>query len=476
MDTKTVSTTQDPAARHGAESGEDSLALVLAWSSAEPQRIGEIAFVPERTGWMTLGRGDRAGDGGRAAFGRQRPGAWERRPPLGGVAISREQLRLRAHGDRLEVERVGRCAMLVDGVEADRGEAGPGSVLTLRGQLVLLCVRRATQLPAARDFAASSWGPFGEPDAVGLVGESPAAWKLRERVGFTAKAEAHVLLLGESGTGKELVAAAVHALSSRASRPMVSRNAATLPAGIVDAELFGHAKNYPNAGMPARVGLVGEADGGTLFLDEIGELGHELQAHLLRLLDAKGEYQRLGEATTRRSDLRLVAATNRAASSLKPDLLARLKLRIELPPLGERREDVPLLLHHLLLGAAGANPEIASRFVRSHDGRPTPRLDGALVQHALRREWPMNVRELDALLWRAMAASPGDTVAWSEELRDDAAPERAAPLGPDDIARAIRAAEGNVTRAARDLGLPSRFALYRLMRRHGMAVERDDPK
>src|SRR6185503_16398678 len=116
-------------------------------------------------------------------------------------------------------------------------------------------------------------------------------------------------------------ARALHELSPRAERRLVSRNAATLPSGLMDAELFGNAKNYPNPGMAERAGLIGEANGGTLFLDEIGELPAELQAHLLRVLDGDGEYQRLGDAQQRRSDFRLVAATNRDPSSLKHDFL-----------------------------------------------------------------------------------------------------------------------------------------------------------
>ena len=139
------------------------------------------------------------------------------------------------------------------------------------------------------------------------------------------------LLLGESGTGKELAARAVHQLSQRGRQQFVARNAATLPAGLIDAELFGNAKNYPNPGMPERRGLIGEADGGSLFLDEIGELPVELQAHLLRVLDGDGEYQRLGEGVARRSNFRLIAATNRDPSTLKHDLAARFTARIELP-------------------------------------------------------------------------------------------------------------------------------------------------
>ena len=132
-----------------------------------------------------------------------------------------------------------------------------------------------------------------------------------------------MLVRGESGTGKELCAAAIHGLSARGARPLVARNAATFPAGLVDAELFGNAKNYPNPGTAERDGLIGEADGTTLFLDEIGELPAAPQAHLLRVLDRNGEYQRLGDSRPRCADLRVVAATDRAVSELKHDFAAR---------------------------------------------------------------------------------------------------------------------------------------------------------
>src|SRR6185295_7811651 len=124
----------------------------------------------------------------------------------------------------------------------------------------------------------------------------------------------------------------------------------------------GNVKNYPNPGMQERPGLIGQAHGGTLFLDEVGELLPELSAHLLRVLDEGGEYQRLGEATPRRADVRLVGATNRETALLKHDFLARLAVRIDLPPFEARREDIPLLARHLLERAADKSPEIAARF------------------------------------------------------------------------------------------------------------------
>jgi DNA-binding NtrC family response regulator len=225
--------------------------------------------------------------------------------------------------------------------------------------------------------------------------------------------------------------------------------------------------------VPERPGLVGQADGGTLFLDEIGEVSHELQAHLLRVLDA-GEYHRLGEPVARRADLRLVAATNRAPSELKHDLLARLPLRVSVPGLDDRREDVPLLARHLLRLARLSNPEIGARFFDGDE----PRIDPALVDHLVRRPYTTHVRELDAVLWRAMTASSGETVALPADLGAESAriaPSRPAPRrapgaepSVDQIRAAVREHGGNLAGAARALGLGSRYALYRLLKRHGL--------
>src|SRR5262249_39430583 len=157
---------------------------------------------------------------------------------------------------------------------------------------------RPARLPAPPEAGAH---PFGEPDADGLVGESPAMWALRGAIAAAARRDLHALVLGPSGTGKELVARAIHARSARSGRPLVARNAATIPESLMDAELFGNVRSYPNPGTPERAGLIGQAHRSTLFLDEIAELPVSLQAHLLRVLD-EGDYQRLGEATARKSD------------------------------------------------------------------------------------------------------------------------------------------------------------------------------
>ena len=308
---------------------------------------------------------------------------------------------------------------------------------------------------------------FGAADEHGIVGESPAAWRLRSELRFAAATAHHVLLRGPSGVGKELAARAIHALSPRRGRPLVSRNAATFPEGLVDAELFGTARNYPNAGMPERAGLLGEADGTTLFLDEIGELPPALQAHLLRAMDAGGEHQRLGESRVRKADLRLVAATNRPLDALKHDFAARFTTRIEIPGLEARREDIPLLLRAAVARAAAQNPTLRARFwAPSGHARIHPDLVDALVRNA----YTHHSRELERLLWRAMETSPSDFIALTPEVSSELTLTRRTAPVPDRAAveAALAAAGGRAAVAAEALGLSSRFGMYRLMRKYGL--------
>jgi two-component system nitrogen regulation response regulator GlnG/two-component system response regulator HydG len=455
------------------------LALVIAWSAAEPQRIGEVALVEPGEPLM-LGRGaaEPGDEHARASFARQRPGVITPAPPIEGPAISHDQVLLEPTPEGIKVQRRGRCAMAISGAEVDRGLLRPGETLALKRQLLLYCARRPAVMPGLVSYP-REWHAFGEPDAHGIVGESAAAWEMRDQLAFVAGAAAHVLLLGESGSGKELAAQAIHRLSPRGERPMVSRNAATFPPGIIDAELFGNVKDYPNPGMEQRPGVIGEANGSSLFLDEIAELPHELQAHLLRVLDAGGEYQRLGDAQPRRADLRLIAATNRDPAELKHDLLARLTLRVSLPGLGARREDIPLVVRHLLRRAAAKSPAVAERFFTSPPDRASPlghgepRVDPDLVDALLRHQLTHHVRELDQLLWQALAESKGRYVAFTDGLKGAVQLAAAAPAALEEVsAEAVRAAlarhDGKVARAYRDLGLKSRYALYRLMRKYGI--------
>ncbi len=280
----------------GSESDRDSVLGLVVLFSPEGNQVGGFMPILEGKGRL-LGR-EAGACRRRARQGEDRetaPGTARGTRPLEHKALSRKQLLLRRVGpDTLEVENLGRCALLVNGEAVSHARARAGDVLELGSQLVLLVSARPAR------FSGGSGGPdhpFGEPDRLGYVGESPAAWQLRSAIGAVGTLGGHVLVFGSTGTGKELVARALHALSPR-SQKLVSRNAATLPEALVDAELFGNMKNYPNPGTPEREGLIGAADGGTLFLDEFAELPAGAQAHFLRALD-QGEYQRLGETTMR---------------------------------------------------------------------------------------------------------------------------------------------------------------------------------
>ncbi len=472
---KTPPSTLDVAtAQEGAEAREFEVpALMIAWSRDEPQRAGEVALF-ERDGSFIFGRGPSA-SAGRVELVRQRPGTTTRTQPIESPGISREQLRIRARGQKLHVERVGKCAMIADGERKDACVLEPGTTLLLHRQILFLCTKRPIVMRALRDFPLDRARGFGEPDALGLVGESPTAWGLRDEIAFAAKAGAHTLVLGPSGAGKELAARALHALSPRAPGPFVSRNAATLPPGLVDAELFGNVKNYPNPGMAERQGLIGAADGGTLFLDEIGELPASIHANLLRVLDADGDYHRLGEPKQRRSDLRLVAATNRDPSAIKHDLAARFPLTVALPGLDARREDVPLILRHMLARALAKTPDLVGRFVG--EGGAVG-VSSALVEHLLTRPYTTHVRELEAALWRSMARSRGDFIDIERTKEpisepqepDEPVPQRVEAMTQEQIRACVAEHGGNLTTAAKALGMTSRFALYRLLRRRGIDV------
>jgi two-component system nitrogen regulation response regulator GlnG/two-component system response regulator HydG len=479
--TDTLSETQHPEI---ASELSDSMGIAIAWSAEEPDRVGEVALVPggEPGPVQILGRGgpDADDNAARLAFARMRGSRVEPRPPLENPRLSRAQLRIRVIGDgALELENVGRLGLEQGGVETTRAIVRPGDMFQLGRQLLFVVVRRSVpqRVPEGacrpRDF------PFGAADADGMVGESAAVWALRERIAFVGPRRGHVLIVGPSGTGKELVARAVHAASPRAGRDLVARNAPTIPEGIVDAELFGNARNYPNVGAPERSGLVGEADGTSLFLDEFGELPVSIQAHLLRVLDS-GEYQRLGETRMRTSDLRLIAATNRPTSALKDDLLARLAFRIEVPGLDARKEDVPLLARHLVKRILAGDPALARRF-------PAPlALSAGFVRDLLAVTYTTNARELEAVLWRALERHPGGDVLepapdWRAPSRDrnadpvygsDGRPGADEGFTAEAIQRCLDAHNGVLEDTWRELGLSSRHALARLVRKLGVEIRK----
>jgi transcriptional regulator with GAF, ATPase, and Fis domain len=419
----------------------------------------------------------------RLELGRQRPGGLAAGGALESGGVSRIQLAVEPREDGIAVEQLARRPLKVAGDVVERAVVPFGATFEIDDQLLFYVTRRSVGGPAAADTSA----PFGEADRHGLVGESPAAWALRASVEFAARAPAHVLVHGPSGTGKELVARAIHAASTRGGRAMVARNAATLPDGLIDAELFGNVKGYPNPGMAERNGLVGEADGSSLFLDEIGELPAGLQAHLLRLLDRDGEYQRLGDSRVRRADLRVIAATNRDPASLKHDLAARLVVRVEVPGLEARREDVPLLLRAILGTIARHEPGLVERFRLSGDASRVPRfrVAAALVDALVKHAYTTHVRELERIVWTAVAESKGDLVMLGPATLAALAPpaagadptaaasedrEETVDPGADAIRAALAEGKNSVTAAARTLGLRNRYVLYRLLKKHDIDI------
>ncbi len=463
--------------------------LEIAWLVGEPERIGEVFLPPggREPEPGLIGRGGAQPDDAavRLLPIRQRPGSNVLMAALGSKNLSRRQLLVKRRSDgRLDITNVGRLELTVRGDTVDSTVVGIGDVIVLGKAAVLQVVQRPDRLYTLNSWDSARVQAFGGPDEFGIVGASPLAWSLRDSLAFCAGKEGHVLLTGESGTGKELAARAVHGLSGRGGA-LISRNAATLPPGLIDAELFGNTRNYPNPGMRERPGLIGEANGGTLFLDEVGELGHELQAHLLRVLDSGGEYSRLGESTVRRSDFTLVAATNRSVKDLKHDLAARLIHRVHVPTLDERRSDLPLLIRHILSSAADKDPSIASRFFDTSDRgrRRRPRIDVKLVEALLRHRYSTHVRELHRLLWMSMAGSRGQTLRLVEAVQeslDIPQPGEARGASPVDeitaeqITEAMERHQGVQARVWKELGLKNRFQLRRLIKKFGLATPAEE--
>ena len=446
---------------------ERRLSLVILWYGADPSRVGEALLCPAGDrGVVGRGRGGTGDPGVRLLPHRMRPGRTQRRGPLADRALSRVHwvLHTEEDGHALSVQAVGRRPTLLNGQPISDAVVRPGHQLHIPGVLLVRVERREDPLPPLRPGLAYPDHPFGQADAFGIVGESPAAWALRERLAFVAGRPGHVLVLGPSGAGKELAARAIHALSRRADGPWVARNAATLPDGLVDAELFGHVKNYPDHGMPARPGLVGQADGGTLFLDEIAELPASSQTHLLRVLD-DGEYQRLGSGRSSRSDLRVVGATNRDISLLKHDLAARLLQRVHLAGLEERVCDVPLIAAHLFGRMAAEDPVLDAFMTEGH-----PRFASALVERLIRDLAQDPVRGVQRALIEAAGASRGTLLqpATPDLPREDDPAEPVEEPDADTVRAALDAEDWVVSRAWSRLGLRNRYQLYRLIRRYGL--------
>jgi formate hydrogenlyase transcriptional activator len=300
-----------------------------------------------------------------------------------------------------------------------------------------------------------------------IVGKSPALRKVLDQIGIVAPTGSTVLLHGETGTGKELVARAVHSLSPRRDRTFVRLNCAAIPSGLVESELFGHEKGAFTGALMQKRGRLELADRGTLFLDEIGDISLELQPKLLRALQEQ-EFERLGSNKTIHVDVRLIAATHRDLSLMirnnqfREDLFYRLNVfPIEIPPLRERREDIPLLVHYFV-------SRLSRRMQRRIKSIPKPAMD-ALGNAA----WPGNVRELENFLERAVILTQGDELNVPLAELKKSSVRNAAPVSTfqqaerQAIVEALKAASGRISgagAAAERLGL-KRTTLQNKMRR-----------
>jgi two-component system, NtrC family, response regulator AtoC len=309
---------------------------------------------------------------------------------------------LRARGEEVPVIVLTAFGSIETAVEAMKLGAADYIIRPFEIETVELAVTRALAMAAVqrenrflRDEAAKGWGEF--------IGGSSKMRQLYELIRQVAPARSSVLIVGETGTGKELVARAIHQASGRGGL-FVPINCAAIPADLLESELFGHQKGAFTGAHRDRMGKFELANGGTLFLDEITEMPLALQAKLLRVLQ-EGNVERLGAQRAVKVDLRIVAATNRdpqqavAEGALRQDLFFRLNVvRIDVPPLRERREDIKSLAGHFL------------HKYSSELGRPAPALSEATMHSLLAYPWPGNVRELENLMERAAVLCRGKTI------------------------------------------------------------------
>jgi DNA-binding NtrC family response regulator len=301
-----------------------------------------------------------------------------------------------------------------------------------------------------------------------LIAQSAAMRPVLDVISRVGPSDANVLITGENGTGKGLVAQTLHSVSLRSMRPLLTVNTGGLAEGVFESELFGHVKGAFTDAKADRVGRFEMADGGTLFLDEIANISQALQGKLLRTIES-GEFERVGSSKTRRVDVRVFSATNAdlhaavAEGRFRQDLLFRLNtIELRLPPLRDRREDIPVLAAHFLRQHA------------EHYGKPLACFDESAIKALLAHLWPGNVRELDHAIERAVLMAQGETVRAADlGLRAGReGPPRIEEMSLEDveallIKKALARFNGNVSHAANALGL-SRSALYRRLQRYGM--------
>jgi two-component system, NtrC family, response regulator AtoC len=305
-----------------------------------------------------------------------------------------------------------------------------------------------------------------------IITKSSRMQKIIELIKVVAASHATVLITGESGTGKELVARAIHSQSPRKDRPLIAVSCAALPESLLESELFGHEKGAFTGAHAQRKGKIELAHRGTLFLDEIGEMSANIQVHLLRVLEEK-EFTRVGGNELIKVDVRLVSATNRdlqaaiKSGHFREDLYYRLNVvTIDLPPLRERKEDIPLLAEHFLKRFSAENQKTVSGF------------SGEMMDFLVKYPWPGNVRELENTIERAVILSKGPEIQLADLLQRNSPLVGKAITGQslqdverEHILSVLNETGGNLARAARILGI-SRATLYNKSRAYGLNVKK----
>jgi len=307
-----------------------------------------------------------------------------------------------------------------------------------------------------------------------IIAKSSKMQRVIEVIKIVAKSNATVLITGESGTGKELVARAIHSQSHRQGKPFVAVSCAALPESLLESELFGHEKGSFTGAYAQKKGKFEFANRGTLFLDEVGEMSANIQVHLLRVLEEK-EFTRVGGNEPIKVDVRVISATNKdlkraiAAGEFREDLYYRLNVvTIELPPLRERKEDVPLLAQHFLNKFALENQKEITGF--------SPEATEFLLGY----DWPGNVRELENAIERAVILAKDSLITVADLPQENISLARSAPIGKklkeaekNHILNVLSETGGNYSEAARILGI-TRMTLYNKSREYGLRVKKID--
>jgi len=320
-------------------------------------------------------------------------------PAMDGIEVLE---RLKARSDAPPVVMISGHATVSTAVEATRKGAFDFIEKPLASDRVLLTVRHAVDQRRLRDENVTLRRAAEARHE--MVGDSPALERVRDAIGKAAPTNATVLILGESGVGKELVARAIHRNSLRARERFVQVNCAAIPEELIESELFGHEKGSFTGATEKQVGKFEQADRGTIFLDEVGDMSAKTQAKVLRVLQ-EGEVERLGSARTIKVDVRVIAATNKNLEEeiekghFREDLYFRLAvIPVQVPPLRERPEDIPLLVRHFM-----------DYFSRENNARPK-RITPAALEALQRLRWKGNIRELRNTVERLIIMVPGDTI------------------------------------------------------------------